>query len=86
MRCDAIHCNTAEYGLKIRRSQGRGGSTPPPGTNLSNLERSSTPGTRPGANQPTTDEYNPFSLELRLSRPFDINGSIHDCFITLEGP
>ncbi len=31
-RYGAIPCEGAKIGLKIRRSQGRGGSTPPPGT------------------------------------------------------
>ena len=33
LRESATHCKMPKSGLKIRRSQGRGGSTPPPGTN-----------------------------------------------------
>jgi len=32
MQCGATRCNTLKNGLKIRRGQPRGGSTPPPGT------------------------------------------------------
>ena len=36
MQCNATRCNTSKNGLKIRRGQPRGGSTPPPGTMILN--------------------------------------------------